>query len=499
LLLMIVMIAFMFRIAPSTSNFLSPTQQQIAMVLLLAGAAVLVFEFTRPSDGSAHRVEDATLTRPTAIALVIPTIALVSEGFFVTVPKLIYVAIFTTVLGFLFVWVPYPKALRSFCKRLVLLDRFVRLHYFGFTSMLILLGAAAVSPVTDPAAASTNSGPDKFLVGGLLLVGLCFHIYSYVLNDVIDLDLDRTQRRRRLDPLVRGFVSREVALAFALLQFPLAFLLTLHLVHFQLIANTPAFTALGVGFLLILVYNLWGKVCPFPPFTDLIQGLGWGSLVLVGALVADKHTDLNQLLDRTGPLLAYATGFILLINGVHGGLRDLWTDKEQKKITTALFFGADRSCGEARDQPVRTTVKLRVFAFVVHTLMFSSIFYFLLRDPERSLRLFDPTEYRWAWGVTMVLFVVSNCMLWQVVKHLQPNRDFWSSMHVFVVLLAPLFLYVISWKPHDVFKVMVLSTFFVPLALQEDLMKQAMRWLYGGRSRGARPAAGPPPQPQAAA
>ena len=57
----------------------------------------------------------------------------------------------------IFAFAPYRRAIRSFCDRIGFIDRFIRLHYFGFTSMLALLGAGLV-----------RAKPEKGTVGGLL-------------------------------------------------------------------------------------------------------------------------------------------------------------------------------------------------------------------------------------------------------------------------------------------------------------------------------------------
>jgi 4-hydroxybenzoate polyprenyltransferase len=367
----------------------------------------------------------------------------------------------------IFAFAPYRMAIRSFCDRIATLDRFLRLHYFGFTSMLILLGAGLV-----------RAKPEKGTVGGLLIVAACFHVWSYVSNDVIDLDLDRTQPRRSKDPLVTGLISKEAALALALLQTPIAALAALHLVGFQPGTNPWAFVALGSGFALILLYNVWGKRLPFPPLADLTQGLGWGSLAVFGALVTNP--DHPQLWSRTATLIAFAVGYILLISGVHGGLRDLITDQRHHRNTTALFFGARPAPAADGEQPVQSTRTLAVYAFTIHTAIFLIGFVFLWRPPEAANEpaLFGGFREPIAWAGTAFLFVLSSVLLARVVHLREPRRDHWMSLHALVLLLPPLGLYVISDVPDRVFTVVVGCCFFVPLLLQEDVLPGVIRFLY---------------------
>lgn len=213
-----------------------------------------------------------------------------------------------------------------------LADRLVRLHLAFFTVTWMLLGAASVP-----------RGMSAIELGALLGVALCFHVFAYVLNDVLDLSIDRTQSARQQDLLVRGVVGRRLALALALVQ-PL---LTLPLVAF-LHGGVPAYGAILGGFLLMGAYNVWGKRCLLPPLTDAVQGLAWGSLVVFGALALGARPGA-----LTWTVTAYAAVFTIFINGIHGSFRDLANDHAHGARTTALFFGARPAPGgEGRVVPV---------------------------------------------------------------------------------------------------------------------------------------------------
>lgn len=192
--------------------------------------------------------------------------------------------------------------------------------------MLVLLGVGSVEP--DPRTSSLVL---------LLAIALCFHTFAYVFNDVIDLPTDRTHPARQNDFLVRGTISKNQALAISLAQIPLAVGLA-----WWAEAGWPAILCLLLGFGLMAVYDIWGKRCPIPPLTDLAQGLGWGSLALFAALALGHRPNL-----LTWVATFHGIWFIFLINGVHGGLRDLENDLARSRITTASFFGAQPG------QPVR--------------------------------------------------------------------------------------------------------------------------------------------------
>lgn len=195
------------------------------------------------------------------------------------------------------------------------LYRFTRFSAFGATAVLPLLGAGSVKP-------------DLHLGASLRLLGVaaCFHSFAYIHNDVCDLELDRSQPLRADYPLVRGDLAPSTALALALSAIPAAFSLS----H-----DRAGRGYLAAAFALMAAYNRWGKACPFPPLTDLIQALGWACLIAYGAETAGAPP--NRL---THYLIGYEILLILMVNGVHGALRDLGNDQACGAQTTAIMLGA---------------------------------------------------------------------------------------------------------------------------------------------------------------
>jgi 4-hydroxybenzoate polyprenyltransferase len=206
---------------------------------------------------------------------------------------------------------------------------FTRFPVIGVSALMPLLGAASLNP-----------RPSAGQVFGLLGVALAFHNFAYVFNDVVDLPVDRTEPLRAKCPLVQGTVKPWQALAFAGLMAPLAFGLTAW-------QGGPlrAYLALGAGFALMAAYDLWGKRTRFPPLTDLVQALGWGAYTLYGA--AMMPGPFNHL---TVVVVAFVVVYILMVNGVHGSLRDLKNDYDCGMRSTALLLGA-RPRGEGVTLP----------------------------------------------------------------------------------------------------------------------------------------------------
>lgn len=219
----------------------------------------------------------------------------------------------------------------------------IRVSTLGFTLLLPLLGAAS-------AQRALTGAP----VLALIAVGLAFHIFAYVLNDVVDLPVDRTEPLRADSPLVRGTISRAQALWLALLQLPLAFVLA-----FVAGAGPLALLMLGAAFAGLTIYDLYGKRSRWPLLTDVIEAGGFCALVLFGALLVGAPRP------DTVWLLGIVFVYVLLITGVHGSVRDLANDYARGARTTAIWLGVRPADGSA----VKLSGALIAYAFVLQGAM----------------------------------------------------------------------------------------------------------------------------------
>ncbi|HXH95136.1 MAG TPA: UbiA family prenyltransferase, partial [Thermoanaerobaculia bacterium] len=200
------------------------------------------------------------------------------------------------------------------------IGRFARLSIVGFSLLLPLAGAAA--------AAEHVSARQ---LAALIAVGLAFHVFAYVSNDVFDLPIDRTEPLRAGSPLVRGLIRPSLALVIALVPVPLTAAL-----HLWAGGTPAAAAALLTAMALMLIYNRYGKRVAFPLASDAVQAIGWVALALYGAFA----TTSAALTEPLGWLAAIVFVYVLLINGLHGGLRDIRNDAAHGARTTAIWFGA---------------------------------------------------------------------------------------------------------------------------------------------------------------
>jgi 4-hydroxybenzoate polyprenyltransferase len=195
--------------------------------------------------------------------------------------------------------------------------RLIRLFSMGATVVYVPLGMA-----TAGGTVSVGTLP------GVVLVGISFHLFAFPLNDVIDLPIDRTNPRRADGPLVRGLVAPGSMLIVALVQVPLmaVLLAVADAGRGAVLSWLMAVAALGA-------YDLWGKRLPVPLVADLVQGLGFAALVVMG----------GYWQDRPGPVTWWVAAcvavYIVQINAVHGGVRDIANDAAHGARTTPVLLG----------------------------------------------------------------------------------------------------------------------------------------------------------------
>lgn len=465
-LLLSIVAPIMFIVYAAPAKDLSVPCQVTAIV----GALAIVVGIFVWNFGKFHTVErvDATLVLPVALALAIPAIAGLVSGQFTVQPLLMPVAVVALAVGFWLAWLPYRDALHRVSYLVGQADRFTRIHYFGFTTLLMLLGASYF----------TNEPSNRTLLG-LLIVAACFHVFAYVSNDVFDLDLDRKNPMRQKGPLVTGAISVPTALALALTAVPLSVLVTLLLADFKVGASLRCVGVLLAAYGLMTVYNWKGKRLRVPLLTDVAQGLSWGLLAIFGGMVGASTTmpdySFGVVLGRCWLLGVYGALYIFLINGIHGGLRDLPTDLANGRRTTAILFGGSVDESDPARSGVTSTPAIQLFAHSVHLAMFGLVGYFLWLQSQPGGALGNPGL---SVSIAMLMFVVSVCVLQGVVGKVSPKRNDWVSWSVFVLLVPPIAMFLLTEPAVTAFKVAVVLSFLVPLAFQQDHIEKVIGLVY---------------------
>lgn len=342
-------------------------------------------------------------------------------------------------------WVPRVRRLH----RLQAVALFCRLSVFGLTALLALLGAASASPHL----------PGRTALA-LLAIAICYHLFAYLLNDVVDLSIDRHEARRAISPLVRGTVRPGVALTVALAQVPLGLAIA-----GRTPGGTRAVVCLAVSFAFMAIYDLFGKRTRFPWATDVLQGLGWASLVLCGASVRGPWQPLTWM------LCGFVIVYIVMANGVHGALRDLENDARQGARSVAIVMGARVDAHSRLAMPRSLTV----YAWILHAVLIGLAFV----PPA----LGEPPMEPGARALTLVgmvaVAVLASRMAAEAVgsSNLVTLRSA-GTLHVILVIALPT---IAVLGPLDrAFQLLLVTAFALPLAVL-GWFPDALRWAWGRR------------------
>jgi len=228
--------------------------------------------------------------------------------------------------------------------------QFGRLPPVGATLTLVAVGLAAGSAGGDPAVRRAAA---------VALAAVLFHIGVYVCNDIVDVKIDRTDPRRAHLPLAAGLVPVRLAVLVVAVA-----LLSGAAVLWAATTDPAVLGCYALATAGLLGYDLLGKRTPVPPVLDLVQGAGWGFLVLLAAASA------GSVGAAAGWLAGSAGLYVALVNGVIAGLRDLPNDRRHGARTTAVLFMARPAAVPARPgvPARRLPAGFQAYALALHLL-----------------------------------------------------------------------------------------------------------------------------------
>ncbi len=189
----------------------------------------------------------------------------------------------------------------------------------------------------------------------LFLLGLLYHFFAFALNDIVDLELDRRNPGRRLDPMIRGVFNPKRILPVVLTTVPVSHLL----IAAWFKATIEAHILLALSFGLMALYNVYGKKGTVPPpITEGVYGVAIALLCIEGALLSAQPF---------GPSVNLTAAFLglqlLLVNGVDGHLKNLDTDLAGGVCTLPIWLGV-----RIKDGIVTSTTAFRAYGVLLQGL-----------------------------------------------------------------------------------------------------------------------------------
>jgi len=205
-------------------------------------------------------------------------------------------------------------------------------------SRLFNMGLTGVAPVLGALSMWTTNTPCNFTTLSMLFVLFCIgcfsHVYGFVLNDLIDIKVDKLSNELFARPLVSGSISRKKAAIFAVVCMIFSFILSIFffkgLVSYILLVSILIF-----AYVLATVYNFSSK--KYPGMDFFVAGAIF-FLILFGAATVS----IDQLL--SSPLIWIVASIgalqVLFMNMFNGAIKDIDHDEKGLANTLAIKLGA---------------------------------------------------------------------------------------------------------------------------------------------------------------
>jgi len=297
---------------------------------------------------------------------------------------------------------------------------------------LFNMGLTAVAPVLG-ALSMWNIGTLSLLeLFFLFIIGSFAHAYGFVLNDVIDIKVDKLSKELTTRPLVRGSITRKQAITFAVLCMIGSFLLSFFF-YSELQRYILLLFILLAAYLFATVYDIASKKYPG---MDLFVAGAIFFLILFGATTIGTPTLLAYVVALIGGLQ------VLFMNMINGAIKDIDHDKEGSANTVAIRLGAKVHAGiMALPLSFKTTgylietgrillIFLPFVCFDLHAelwqiilLLILAILTFMFIYKLYSIKTFDRSRIRRLIGVIVIfMYATTPIML--------------SSLHIYIMLVA---------------------------------------------------------------
>lgn len=207
-----------------------------------------------------------------------------------------------------------------------------RLFNMGFTGVAPVLGALSMWDVGETP-----------LYKLFILFGIgCFsHIYGFVLNDVMDIKIDKLSTELTARPLVSGIITRKKATYFAISCMIASLILTIFFFE-ELMSYLSLLSILLFAYILATIYDIKSKKYPG---MDFFVASAVFFLIIFGASILGTPTTLAWIVAFVGGIQ------VLFMNMINGAIKDIDHDEKGMASTLAIKLGA-RTHGRVVTLPI---------------------------------------------------------------------------------------------------------------------------------------------------
>ncbi len=197
------------------------------------------------------------------------------------------------------------------------------------------MGLTGVAPVLGALSMWTISEVTLFQLFVLFCIGCFSHVYGFVINDLVDIKVDKLSNELFARPLVSGSISRKKAAIFAVACMIASFVLSI-LFYKELVSYILLISILIFAYTLATIYNFASK--KYPGMDFFVAGAIF-FLILFGAAVT---ASIEQLLSNPLIWIVALIGAlqVLFMNMINGAIKDIDHDAKGLANTLAIKLGA---------------------------------------------------------------------------------------------------------------------------------------------------------------
>ena len=196
------------------------------------------------------------------------------------------------------------------------------------------MGLTGVAPVLGALSMWTISEVTLFQLFVLFCIGCFSHVYGFVINDLVDIKVDKLSNELFARPLVSGSISRKKATIFAVACMIASFVLSI-LFYKELVSYILLISILIFAYTLATIYNFASK--KYPGMDFFVAGAIF-FLILFGAATVS----INQLFSNPLIWIVALIGAlqVLFMNMINGAIKDIDHDAKGLANTLAIKLGA---------------------------------------------------------------------------------------------------------------------------------------------------------------
>lgn len=312
----------------------------------------------------------------------------------------------------------------------------------GFTGIAPVLGALAMWNINQ------TSIPMLFI---LFVIGCLSHVYGFVLNDVIDVKVDKLSEELTARPLVSGTITRKKATYFAVSCMILSWIFALFFYFYRDMNFLNFLLILSILIFADFLSTIYNFVSKKYLGMDIFVVSAIFFLVIFGAATAS----LEQLLSAP---LVWIVAFIgaiqvLFMNMINGAIKDIDHDAKGMANTLAIRLG----------------VRVKKKGMVTLPLSFKSIGYII--ETARSFLIFSPFIFlsknfpfrTWQIILLIILTVLTFFSIYKLfsIKKFERNRlrKHIGFIVIFMYTTTPAMLY--SLNPYILLVALVPPLWFI--------------------------------------